>query len=160
MERREMSMSILSVDSREPSDVKNKFLSMAKIHKDLEIEVKALKTGDFENEVMIIESKTIDDFISSFTTSKTRKDGSEYERLESQIKRMLKLNKPRKILLIHGNLKDCYSNIHPAAVRGMISKIVALGIIVLWVTEEENWHDLIYRLHKKTIKYLVSEVSK
>jgi ERCC4-type nuclease len=47
MERWGMSMSILSVDSREPSFVKDKFLSMSKIHKDLEVEVKTLKTGDF-----------------------------------------------------------------------------------------------------------------
>ena len=123
---------VLAVDSRESSIVRAKFKSMEQDYKDLEIEIKALKTGDYEDENIILENKSIDDFISSFTQRTKRKDGSDYERLDSQLKRLIEMDKPIKIIMIHGRLEDAYSQVHPNAVRGMVASCICQGITILW----------------------------
>lgn len=143
----------LYVDSREPGYVKAKFQSMALDYDDLEVEIAALETGDFLWEYGIIERKGIEDLISAMTTNKERKDGSVYNRLTEQLTRLKELEVPIKILLIHGDLKDVHSNIHPHSVLGQIASIQAQGVSVLWIPDRIDYPYLIYRILAKSIKY-------
>ena len=126
---------------------------MACDYKDLKVVIKSIKTGDYTNSYMVVEVKaSIDDFISSFTSRKQRKDGSEYKRMESQLERLLAIDKPIKIILINGSMKDAYSRVHPNSIRGMIASIICQGITVLW-TDDPDWPEMVYRLHRKSLKY-------
>ena len=144
----------LYIDTREGEAVAWKFKSLAMDNPEVELRFVPLPVGDAANEVMIIEFKSIDDFISSFTQQKHRKDGTVYERMDSQKGRMIDDNRPVKILLIHGDLEDAYSRIHPNSVRGMVASILAQGISIFWVGDNFDWPDLVMRLHLKTMKYV------
>lgn len=148
-----MTSTLLKQDSRESAMIKAKFQSMACDLKDLTVEICALKIADYENLYMLLEFKNIGDFVSSFTEKIFRKDGTQYFRLQSQIDRMLRSDKPYKILMIYGDLEDLHSSINPNSVRGMVASILAKGINVIWLHKGENYPDMIYRLHRKTLKY-------
>jgi ERCC4-type nuclease len=126
---------------------------LAEDHKDLNVEICALPTADYENQYMIIESKSVSDFVSSITQRIPRKDGTIYERLTEQVERMLSSDKPIRIILIHGDLEDLHSGINHNSIRGMIASIVARGLTVLWVPKDFNYPDLVMRLHFKSLKY-------
>jgi len=143
----------LYVDTREPKHIQSKFLSMAEDYQDLEVQIKKLDTGDFQWEYGIIERKSIDDFISSMTIKRERKDKTQYQRLEEQLIRLKELDLPIKVIMIHGNLKECYSQIHPHSVLGQIASIQAQGINVMWINEDVDWPYFIYRLIVKSKKY-------
>ena len=143
----------LIIDSREPETIQYEFMNKAKDDPELFVLVRACETGDYVNPSMVLERKTMDDFVSSMTGKSIRKDGSVYERLESQIERILAHPASVKVLLIIGDIKSAFSRIHPNSVRGMIAKIISLGITVLWVMDGEDWVDLVIRLHKKVLKY-------
>lgn len=143
----------LEVDTRESLAIKRVWRLLEEDYKDLKIIFKALKTFDYSNMYMGIEFKTINDFVSSFTEKIFRKDGTQYNRLDSQIKRMLASDKPYKFLMIYGNLEDLHSGINHNSVRGMIASIAAKGIHVIWLPKGENYPDMIYRIHRKTLKY-------
>jgi ERCC4-type nuclease len=143
----------LYVDTREPKHIQAKFQSMAEDYPNLKVQIKKLDTGDFQWKYGIIERKSIDDFISSMTTKRERKDKTQYQRLEEQLNRLKELDLPIKIILIHGKLEDCHSQIHHHSVLGQIASIQAQGINVMWITENMDWPYLIYRLIIKSIKY-------
>ena len=144
---------ILCIDSRESLETKQYFIDKASIDPNLTVQVCKLETGDYQNRVMVLESKSIDDFISSFTEKIQRKDGTYYHRLESQINRMLDMDKPVRTLLIHGDLQNAHSNIHPNSVHGQIASIISKGITVLKIPDHEDYRDMIYRIHNKSLKY-------
>ena len=153
MEMFKLTSTLLKQDSRESAMIKGKFQSMACDLKDLTVEICALKTFDYENLYMGIEFKNINDFVSSFTEVIIRKDGTRYHRLDSQVNRMLKSDKLYKILMIYGDLEDLHSGINHNSVRGQVASIFAKGISVIWLHKGENYPDMIYRLHRKTMKY-------
>ena len=147
-------------DSREPELVKWKFKeSLPATHPDLTVEVEALSVGDFQTEYMILERKELNDFISSFTQRKSRKDGTCYERLESQLKRLKEHPAPRKVLLIHGDMDTIYSGIHPNSVLGFIASLVMKydWLTVLPLISGCDWSYLVYRLGVKAEKYCKEE---
>jgi ERCC4-type nuclease len=141
------------VDTRESLPTKRVWRLLEEDYKDLSVEICALKIADYENLYMLLEFKTISDFVSSFTEKIYRTDGTRYHRLESQIDRMLNSDKPYKFLMIYGNLEDLHSGINHNSVRGIIASIMARGINVIWLPKGENYPDMIYRLHRKTMKY-------
>lgn len=143
-------------DSREPELVKWKFKeSLPETHPDLTVEVEALPCGDFETDYMICERKELNDFVSSFTTRKSRKDGTQYERLESQLKRLEEHPAPVKVLLIHGDMDTIYSGIHPHSVVGFIASLTVKypWLCVLPLVSGLDWSYLVYRLGVKAEKY-------
>ncbi len=143
-------------DSREPSLVKWKFKeSLPRNHEDLNVIVKALGVGDFETEYLIVERKELNDFISSFTARKTRKDGTQYERLESQLERLKEHPAPVKVLLIHGDMKSVHSQIHPHSIIGYIASLTVKypWLKVLPLVNGCDWSYLVYRLGVKAEKY-------
>ena len=148
-----MISNLLKVDTRESLPTKRIWSLFEEDHKDLDIEFVGLKTGDYENTFMVLEFKNIGDFVSSFTEVIIRKDGTRYHRLDSQVNRMLKSDKLYKILMIYGDLEDLHSGINHNSVRGQVASIFAKGISVIWLHKGENYPDMIYRLHRKTMKY-------
>jgi ERCC4-type nuclease len=122
---------------------------------DLEVTLKALSVGDFETEYMIVERKELNDFISSFTTKKERKDGTTYERLDSQLERLKEHPAPVKVLLIHGDMEDIHSRIHPHSVIGFIASLTVKypWLCVLPLVSGLDWSYLVYRLGVKAEKY-------
>lgn len=150
---------ILYLDTRENKETIIEFKNKAPI--DTQIRTTAMKTFDAMNEVMGIEFKSIDDFISAVLNITERKDRSEYERMEEQFQRMCEDNRPLKILYLHGSLKNAYSKIHPNSFRGMLASYLARGasasppVQVCWIGESGfDWIDLVLRLHSKTMKYV------
>lgn len=147
----------LIIDSREPPSALKMFAEIQKKHPELEIEVKALPVGDYSSKYMVIERKELDDLISSFTKRVVRKDGTTYNRFESQLKRLVDVDKPTKTVFIHGSMKDKYSKVHPNAVRGVVAKFIANDISVIWEEACGDWADQIYRIYIKDEKYQSAE---
>ena len=147
---------IMICDSREPELVKWKFKeSLPETYPDLNVEVEALSVGDFETKYMIVERKELNDFVSSFTTKKNRKDGTTYERLESQLERLRGHPAPVKVLLIHGDMEAVHSNIHPHSILGFIASLSVKysWLRVLPLISGVDWSYLVYRLGVKAEKY-------
>jgi len=135
---------MLIVDSREPAHIKKAFINLGEKHKDLNVEVKALKTGDFLNKYFILERKELEDFIGSFISG----------RLDEQVNRMLETPQPLKILLIVGaDLDKAYSELHPHSFNGKLAKYTSLGLTVIMLPSKHKWKDFIYRLHRMSYKY-------
>lgn len=134
-------------------ETKEAFQNLSLGRKNVHIIYKAFTVGDFVTKDMIVESKEINDFISSFTQRITRKDGTVYRRLESQVKRLLDAPQPVKIILLHGGWETVYSNIKQNSVLGQIASITAQGIQVIWLPKDTDWVYFTYRLAVKAEKY-------
>lgn len=150
---------ILTLDTRELKAILKEFKSKAP--NGVEIISTVMKTFDIATELVGIELKEIGDFISAVINISERKDGTEYERMESQFQRMLEDPRPVKILFIHGSLENSYSNLHPNSFRGMLASYMARGaaanppVQVIWISEDNfDWVDLVLRLCVKTMKYV------
>ena len=144
---------VLGVDTRESMETKTAFQKLSDARKNVYIIYKAFKVGDFVTKDMIVESKEINDFISSFTERRKRKDGTVYRRLESQVERLLDAPQPVKIILLHGGWETVYSNIKQNSVLGQIASITAQGIQVIWLPQNTDWVYFTYRLAVKAEKY-------
>lgn len=143
----------LIVDSREPYWVREKFKTMADAYNDLTVSVESLKTGDFLSEYFVIERKTVDDFISSFTQPKKRVDGSVYHRLSEQTNRMLLMDQPLKVFLVVGDLGMARSRVNAHSFNGQLAKLSALGFSVIFLGKCDDWFDYVYRLGRMCEKY-------
>ena len=143
----------LIVDSREPYWIREKFKTMGEAYNDLTVTVESLRTGDYITDYFVIERKTVDDFISSFTQPKTRKDGTRYHRLHEQCKRMLNMDQPLKIFLVIGDLSSSRSLVSEHSFNGQLAKLSALGFSVIFLKKTDNWFDYIYRLCRMCEKY-------
>jgi ERCC4-type nuclease len=147
----------LYVDSREPYHIKEKFKSMALDYDDLEVEIKALETGDFLCDYFVVERKDLDDFISSFTTVKKTKS-KQYLRLREQTKRLIEMPQKVKILLIVGeNFEEAYSRVNEHAFNAQVAKLSAQGINVVERYSGNDWPDYIYRLWRMCRKYSIAK---
>jgi Fanconi anemia group M protein len=104
------------------------------------IDLKQLDIGDYHvSERCVVELKTVPDFVDSII------DG----RLLEQLKYLSKVDKP--VLIIEG-VDDIYSqrNIHPNAIRGMLSTIaVSYGIPVLHTKNNKETAELLYMIAKR-----------
>ena len=143
----------LYVDSRESRKTKEEFIKLGETEKNLVVFIVAMTTGDFRNKYAIMEAKSIDDLISSITQKIPRKNGTIYERLDEQVARLISDPAMYKYLLVHGNLDECYSKIHPNAVRGQLASISAQGINLVWQPANFDFNDMVLRIHYKTMKY-------
>ena len=109
-------------DTREPelqllADVNNVDIEFKRVY---------LKVGDYKFKNIIIERKTIDDFIHSIL------DG----RMESQVEKMKKSGKKCFIIIV-GSLKDRKSDIHENCILGkVVSLVVKHDMKILWVEDE------------------------
>lgn len=145
----------LIVDSREPYWVKEKFKDLSNEVNDLTVEITSLPAGDFKTNKFIIERKTLDDFISSFTSKTERKDGSEYERLPEQLDKLKHEDKAlmKMFLIIGENYSDAFSEVNPHSINGVLAKLTALGFNVVMMSNSNDWIDYIYRLCRMYDKY-------
>lgn len=89
-----------------------------KLNKEIDLEIKPLKIGDYLIGETIIERKTTNDFISSMLS----------KRLSYQLKNMQLY--PGRLLIIEGNLEEFYprkgeNKLNPNAIRGYILSIIA-----------------------------------
>lgn len=147
----------LYVDSREPYHIKEKFKSMALDYEDLEVEVKALETGDFLCDYFVVERKDLDDFISSFTTVKKTKQ-KDYLRLREQTKRLIEMPQAVKIILIIGeDYREAYSRVNEHSINSQVAKLSAMGLNVVMLHKTVDWPDYIYRLWRMCRKYSIAK---
>lgn len=104
------------------------------------VELKRLDSGDYAaSERCVVELKTMPDFVDSII------DG----RLLEQIKCLSKFDRP--ILILEGT-EDLYSqrNLHPNAIRGMISTIaVSYGIPIIQTKNNKETAELLYIIAKR-----------
>lgn len=87
-------------------------LAELKSNKDIILEIKPLKIGDYLIGNTIIERKTTNDFISSMLN----------KRLIQQLAQMQSYK--QRLLIIEGNINDLYEKINPNAIRGFILSII------------------------------------
>ncbi|MEK6887019.1 MAG: DEAD/DEAH box helicase [Nanoarchaeota archaeon] len=106
----------------------------------LKIDLKRLDIGDYQvSERCVVELKTIPDFVDSII------DG----RLLEQLKNLTKVDRP--ILILEG-IEDIYSqrNIHPNAIRGMLSTIaVSYGIPIIQTKNNKETAELLHIIAKR-----------
>lgn len=106
----------------------------------IKIELKRMDTGDYQlSERCIAELKTIPDFVDSII------DG----RLLEQLRHLSKIERP--ILILEG-IEDIYSqrNIHPNAIKGMLSAIaVSYGIPIIQTKTNKETAELLYIIAKR-----------
>ena len=143
---------LMAIDSREPYEIYEEFKTLSETVDDLKVIRKKLDTGDYLTEHFIIERKTLDDLISSMFPKKD----SEYERLDSQLDRLVQMKQPIKILLITGsNFEDAYSGINEHSFNGKLAKIPFKweGVQVQIISESNDWIDYVYRLCRMANKY-------
>lgn len=130
---------------------------MALDYEDLEVEIKALETGDFLCDYFVVERKDLDDFISSFTTVKKTKS-KDYLRLREQTKRLIEMPQPIKVLLIIGeDFNKAYSRVNEHAFNAQVAKLSAKGITVVERHARNDWPDYIYRLWRMCRKYSIAK---
>lgn len=130
---------ILFIDDREPASFVNLVIETSTIL----IEMKHLETGDYVCEDVVIERKTIDDFVSSIID----------KRVFRQCERMLK--SPHRYLLISGRIKDIWSKITPHAVLGAIAFFVNNGISVVTLDDNEEMVYMILKILENHGKLVV-----
>jgi ERCC4-type nuclease len=106
----------------------------------VKIDLKRLDIGDYQpSERCIVELKTIPDFVDSII------DG----RLLEQLKYLAKFDRP--VLILEG-IEDIYSqrNIHPNAIKGMLSTIaVSYGIPIIQTKNNKETAELLYIIAKR-----------
>ena len=106
----------------------------------IKIDLKRLDIGDYQvSERCVIELKTVPDFVDSII------DG----RLLEQLKSLTKADRP--ILILEG-MEDIYSqrNIHPNAIRGMLSTIaVSYGIPIIQTKNNKETAELLHIIAKR-----------
>ncbi len=104
------------------------------------IDLKRLDVGDYHlSERCIVELKTVPDFVDSIV------DG----RLLEQLRYLSKVDKP--VLILEG-VEDIYSqrNLHPNAIRGMLSTIaISYGIPVLQTKNNKETAEMLYIIAKR-----------
>lgn len=111
-------------------------LSELKSNKDIDLEIKSIKIGDYLIGATIIERKTTSDFIGSMIN----------KRLTEQLRQMSSYKK--RLLIIEGKTKELFkndTNMNPNAVRGFILSIISNYETPIIFTKN----------HKETSKYLV-----
>ncbi len=106
----------------------------------VKVDLKRLDIGDYQlSERCVAELKTVPDFVDSII------DG----RLLEQLRYLTKFDRP--VLILEG-IEDIYSqrNIHPNAIRGMLSTIaVSYGIPVLQTKNNKETAELLYIIAKR-----------
>ncbi len=106
----------------------------------VKIDLKRLDVGDYQpSDRCVVELKTIPDFVDSII------DG----RLLEQLKYLSKVDKP---LLILEGIEDIYSqrNIHPNAIKGMLSTIaVSYGIPIIQTRNNKETSEMLYIIAKR-----------
>jgi len=119
---------------------KNSFILANLIESGAETEVKSLEIGDYIIGDIIIERKTMQDFISSMLS----------RRLLEQLKNMTQYE--NKLLIIEGKNRN-ETNINPNAIKGMILSI-SLGckIPVISTENEKETADYLFLLAKQKAK--------
>lgn len=128
------------VDDRETSSA-----VVEELHRmDADIELRRLQSGDYATgERVIIERKTVSDFMDTLVERDLFGQLSELRREAS-----------RPVLVIEGR-EDIYSkrNIHPNAIRGMLSAImVDFGIPVIFTPDEKETAAMIYAIARREEK--------
>lgn len=128
-----MSKVLIFVDTREDSIIEY-FMQY-----DCLIQKKMLLYGDFVvSDRVVIEKKTIKDFIQSITD----------KRLFQQLKAM-KDNFEKPILIIEGE-ESLYSYLHPNIIRGALAAVtVDLGIPIIWTRDLADTAGLIFWIAKR-----------
>ncbi len=106
----------------------------------IKVDLRRIDIGDYVlSERCVVELKTVPDFVDSII------DG----RLLEQLKELVKFDRP--VLIIEG-IEDIYSqrNLHPNAIRGMLSTIaVSYGIPVLQTRNNKETAELLYIIAKR-----------
>jgi len=106
----------------------------------IKIDLKRMDIGDYQvGERCVVELKTVPDFVDSMI------DG----RLLDQLKQLSKIDRP--LLIIEG-IEDIYSqrNIHPNAIRGMLSTIaVSYGIPIIQTKNNKETAELLHIIAKR-----------
>ncbi len=123
------------IDYREKSNAVVKHL----LKENISIKFANLSVGDFMIGPVVIEFKTVIDFVASIID----------KRLLDQVKRLSKTEKP--LIIIQGE-EDIYSvrNIHKNAINGMISSIVVdYDIPLLWFKNPKETASFLYSLAKR-----------
>lgn len=158
----------LNIDTRESEKTKKDWVEFAKNKKDLQINFEKQDVGDYGTDLMVSEVKlSIDDFIDSAISRPERLDGSQYERLNTQLEGLIEDPRPVKFFLIIGDIEDRWSEIHPNSVNGFLGKVccqgnindclatkaVMNGVSLLKLTDEDDWMDFIYRTARLSEKY-------
>lgn len=114
------------IDNRE----KNSLVASELVHRGYQIEFKNIDVGDYLIGNVVIERKTISDFISSMLN----------KRLLKQLMNMQELNE--KLLIIEGieehELYSDESGINPNAIRGMMLSIILKYKVPIIITKDYN----------------------
>lgn len=146
------------IDSRESMETIEQFRQKAP--KDAKLQVAALTTFDIATELVGVELKNVDDFISSVINISERKTRDDYQRMKEQFERMCDDLKPVKILLIHGTYEEAHSKLHEHSFNGMIASYTMKGllskppVLVHTISNDHDWIDYTIRLVNKAHKYI------
>tara|TARA_Y100000310_G_scaffold332563_1_gene408408 strand:+ start:311 stop:982 length:672 start_codon:yes stop_codon:yes gene_type:complete len=119
-------------------------LSQLHSNKDIELEIKSLKIGDYLIGKIIIERKTSSDFTNSMIN----------KRLLEQLKQMQKY--PQQLLIIEGKLKELYNKerkINSNAIRGFILSISTnYQIPIIFTQDYKDTSNYLITLAKQQLK--------
>ena len=161
-------MIVLKISTKESIETKEEWERFALEKSDLRVEFEEQNVGDYNTNLVTIEVKmSIDDFIASAIDRVERKDGTLYERLNSQLDRLIADPRPVKVFLLIGDIEDRISDIHRNSVHGFMAKICCKGNIndclatrasmngvnFVKLTDEDDWMDFIYRIVRLSEKY-------
>lgn len=149
---------IIYLDSRESMKTIEEF--RVKAPKDAQLQVVALPTFDIATELVGVELKHVDDFISSVINISERKTRDDYQRMKEQFDRMCDDLRPVKMLIIHGTYEEAHSELHEHSYNGMIASYTTQGllsnppVLVHTISNDHDWVDYVIRLINKAHKYL------
>jgi|TARA_B100001971_G_C18164281_1_gene523246 Fanconi anemia group M protein len=119
-------------------------ISELQANKQINLEVKSLKIGDYMIGKTIIERKTVQDFISSMLN----------KRLFIQLKQMQKYN--QQILILEGDLQSAFikkTKLNPNSIRGFILSILTSNQIPIIMTSDyEDTANYLIILAKQQLK--------
>ena len=126
------------VDSRE----KNSLVLSYLYEKNANVKKEKLEVGDYQIGDLIIERKTLSDFIHSIKTN----------RLKEQIKSLMQYEK-RIIMLEKNPLEKIYSNIHPNTLNGTIIALTLYHKIpIIQTTSESHTAQMLLQIANSEIK--------